>query len=234
MADVTLTYKGATIAELSESGSKTLRTAGKFCEADIGVEYDKPSGGNPYEKFNQFQVDNITSLRDPNITQLFSQAFAYRKALNHVYLPNFDTLNPANGSVRQFDGCGNLQSAVLPKIPSVTLAMFDGCAGLASADFGAACNRIEAAAFRNNRALNVLVLRGDTIVALANVNAFAGSPFANGGSGGTIYVPSALISAYQAATNWATVHGYGTITWAAIEGSIYETQYADGTPIPTE
>lgn len=45
MADVTLTYKGATIAELSDSGSKTLRTAGKFCEADIGVEYVKPSGG---------------------------------------------------------------------------------------------------------------------------------------------------------------------------------------------
>jgi len=45
MADVTLTYKGATIAELSDSGNKTLRTAGKYCEADIGVEYVKPSGG---------------------------------------------------------------------------------------------------------------------------------------------------------------------------------------------
>ena len=45
MADVTLTYKGATIAELNDSGSKTIRTAGKFCEADIGVEYVKPSGG---------------------------------------------------------------------------------------------------------------------------------------------------------------------------------------------
>ena len=46
MADVTLTYQGATIAELSDSGSKTIRTAGKFCEADIGVEYVKPSGGS--------------------------------------------------------------------------------------------------------------------------------------------------------------------------------------------
>lgn len=46
MADVTLTYKGTTIAELSESGNKTLRTAGKFCEADIGVEYVKPGGGS--------------------------------------------------------------------------------------------------------------------------------------------------------------------------------------------
>lgn len=45
MADVTLTYKGTTIAELNDSGSKTIRTAGKYCEADIGVEYVKPSSG---------------------------------------------------------------------------------------------------------------------------------------------------------------------------------------------
>ena len=46
MADVTLKYKGATIGELSESGSKTIETAGKYCEADISLEYVKPSGGN--------------------------------------------------------------------------------------------------------------------------------------------------------------------------------------------
>lgn len=45
MADVTLTYKGSTIAEMNASGSKTLKTAGKYCEDDIGVSYVKPSGG---------------------------------------------------------------------------------------------------------------------------------------------------------------------------------------------
>lgn len=45
MADVTLTYKGSTIAEINASGSKTLKTAGKYCEGDIGVSYVKPSGG---------------------------------------------------------------------------------------------------------------------------------------------------------------------------------------------
>lgn len=46
MADVTLKYKGDTIAELSESGSKTIETAGKYCEADILLEYVKSSGEN--------------------------------------------------------------------------------------------------------------------------------------------------------------------------------------------
>ena len=44
MADLTIKYKGNPIAELSESGTKTLKTAGKYCEDDISVEYSKPAG----------------------------------------------------------------------------------------------------------------------------------------------------------------------------------------------
>lgn len=46
MADVTITYKGANIATMDASGSKTLQTAGTYCEGDIGVEYVKPGGGS--------------------------------------------------------------------------------------------------------------------------------------------------------------------------------------------
>lgn len=45
MADVTIRYKGNTIAEMNEGGSKTLKTSGKYCEGDIGIEYVKSSGG---------------------------------------------------------------------------------------------------------------------------------------------------------------------------------------------
>lgn len=43
MADITISYKGATISEISASGTKTLKTAGKFCEDDIGILYVKPA-----------------------------------------------------------------------------------------------------------------------------------------------------------------------------------------------
>lgn len=46
-----------------------------------------------------------------------------------------------------------------------------------------------------------------------------------------VYCPSALISSYQTATNWKTRYDGGYITFHAIEGSQYETAYADGTPI---
>ena len=49
----------------------------------------------------------------------------------------------------------------------------------------------------------------------------------------TVYVPSALLSQYQAATNWAVGFANNSNMFQPIEGSIYETQYADGTPIPT-
>ena len=45
MADLTIKFKGQPIVEMTESGTKTLKTAGKYCEGDITVEYAKPAGG---------------------------------------------------------------------------------------------------------------------------------------------------------------------------------------------
>ena len=41
MADVEIKYKGALIAALDASGTKTLKTSGKYCEDDITVSYTK-------------------------------------------------------------------------------------------------------------------------------------------------------------------------------------------------
>ncbi len=41
---VTVKYKGSAVAELTESGTKTLKTSGKYCEADIVVENTKDGG----------------------------------------------------------------------------------------------------------------------------------------------------------------------------------------------
>lgn len=45
MADVVIKYKGSAIAEMSDSGSKTLATSGKYCEGDIVVEYEAKETG---------------------------------------------------------------------------------------------------------------------------------------------------------------------------------------------
>ena len=45
MADITLSYKGSTIATVSASGTTTLGTSGKYCEDDITLQYVRPGGG---------------------------------------------------------------------------------------------------------------------------------------------------------------------------------------------
>ena len=87
--------------------------------------------------------------------------------------------------------------------------------------------------------LTTLILRSTELCPCTNTGGFSGTPFKNGGSGGTIYIPKSLYDHlgdnsaddYQHASNWSTIYGWGTITWAKIEGSIYETKYADGTTI---
>lgn len=84
-------------------------------------------------------------------------------------------------------------------------------------------------AFFGNSALKTLIIRTTSICAVTN-SIFGNTPFASGGTGGTIYIPKSLYDHlgdgtsldYKAATNWSTYDGYGTITWAKIEGSIYE------------
>ena len=59
MADLTIKYKGQPITELSESGTKTLKTAGKYCEDDIKVEYAKPAGGGGGSGFAETIVTDV-------------------------------------------------------------------------------------------------------------------------------------------------------------------------------
>lgn len=109
-------------------------------------------------------------------------------------------------------------------------------------DLGETVTNFSTNALRNNTLLTTIVLRCTSRNGIwGGTGVFTDTPFASGGAGGTIYIPKALYdhlgdgssSDYLANTNWATINGYGTITWASIEGSQYEHYYADGTPIPS-
>lgn len=77
--DVVVSYAGDEIAALSDSGTKTLQTSGKYCTDDITISYTKPSGGGTTAvtcslNFNQiYYVDGTGTARiitngAPNIT----------------------------------------------------------------------------------------------------------------------------------------------------------------------
>lgn len=219
---------------------------------------DMPQYTFAKSKFTSFSAPNFKDKNLPahfirESTQLTSASFpllnksisAYTcygcSALTSFYAPNVITSEGYN-----FENCPSLLTLALPSLAKTGNSatgtnIAKGCTSLTAADIGGAV-RIDASAFMNCSSLNVLVLRkSNALTTLANVNAFSGTPFASGGTGGTIYIPKALYdhlgdnssSDYKAATNWATIEGYGTITWAKIEDSIYETKSVDGNDLPS-
>lgn len=111
MADVTLTYKGSTIAEMSDTGTKTLKTAGKYCEGDIGVNYVKPSSGGSDDLAIKMITGNgdITELPS-NLTEIQMFAFSHCENLKLTSLPSGITTIHQNA----FEDCSNLALTSLP------------------------------------------------------------------------------------------------------------------------
>lgn len=202
----------------------------------------------------------ITAVTGENVTYLGTYALTNCVALTSVHLPN---ANKTTGSClstfsgctaltaigaedlescytlgqAMFSKCTNLSVIVLPSAGTVGYQSTNLCSSLTAVDIGASMavsgGQIFSGAFGTADSLQTLILRRPAIYNLLNINAFAATPFKDGGAGGTLYVPQALIADYQAATNWSTILGYANNQILPIEGSIYETQYADGTPIPT-
>lgn len=170
----------------------------------------------------------LTKISAPNVEKLYTSAFEGCDNVESFYLPKADF---GSGATRIFWDCKKITAIALPSAANETVGQtFQNCLILATADLGN-CYKISPNTFINTPLLRTLILRkSDDVVQLANWNANGMGGIYNNPSASTIYVPSALVSSYQTATNWSTAYGAG-LTFSAIEGSIYETKYADGTPI---
>lgn len=183
-------------------------------------------GGDPYEVARHFVAMNLQEYVDEETTSIKNYAFMNISTLNKVIIHN------ATGTFQQAFLGTAVRYVAFPKITSVTNYNGSNNTPLYGLDF-AALSSLNSYAFTKNTGMKTLVLRRMSApVTLGNINVFSQTPFASGNAGGTLYVPAALIEAYQAATNWSVILAYSTNQILPIEGSIYETQYVDGTPIP--
>ena len=118
--------------------------------------------------------------------------------------------------------CSRLVDVTLPNLLSAPSAFLQGCYILEKIDFGK-LEQLGSQTFTNCNNLQTLIIRTNQVCSINNINAFSGTPFWSTGSGGTLYVPQALIASYQADTNWATVLAFNANNQiSAIEGSPYE------------
>lgn len=176
-------------------------------------------------------LNGCTNLETVNMPKVSSISGCDRFAQGCTKLTTVHLENCTDMGTNTFYNCTSLASVTFPKSTVFSGNNFYNCSSLQIADILASA-RINAGTFQNCTVLNKLIIRKTGSVAqLNNINAFASTPFASNGTGGTLYVPQALISSYQTASNWSTILGYPNNSIQAIEGSYYETHYADGTPI---
>ena len=192
------------------------------------IEDIETGGGDPYELARKMANATITEFVDDTITSLRARAFSECSALAAFRAHNVTSIGAS-----AFANSG-ITSIALPHVWYATYInyIFENCKKLTIADL--AGQSVNLGQFNGCVLLDTLILRRTSSnFTLGNINAFNNTPFASGKTGGTLYVPSTLIASYQSATNWSTILGYSNNRILPIEGSIYETMYGDGTPIPT-
>jgi hypothetical protein len=169
-----------------------------------------------------YYKDKITQAIAPNVTSVGEYAFDYCSGLTLVQMPNLTTTKVFSFGYIASTSC----IMVFPKLSACAARTF-ARGHIGTVDIGPNCSSLLADTFynnNNNAVVDVLILRhSGSVVTAATEDTIKGLR--------AVYVPSALISAYTSATNWATKISAGTITLQAIEGSQYENYYADGTPI---
>ena len=180
-----------------------------------------PSGVTSIGIYTFYGCTNLALTELPSgLTSIGTYAFYICTDLALTELPSGVTSIDAY----TFYGCTNLALTELPSgLTSIGNYAFRGCSGLQQLD-AQNVGTIGTNAFNSCSNLTELVLRkSGTACKLNNVSAFTSTPMRGaGGKSGTIYVPQALISTYQTATNWSTLYSAGYLTFAAIEGSEYE------------
>ena len=222
------------IAAIPSGGGDPNENLKKWAEGTLAT-VDLTGATTIIAHFRYIQDGNTFTVFAPDAITINGYAFAQSIKLTAIYCPVVQSV----GTQAFYNT--RLTTFVAPEYPNsndLSTNAFAGSSSLTVVDVGSP-RSIAASCFNGCSALNTLIIRGTEVTKLGNINAFNGTPFASGGTGGTIYIPKDLYDHlgdgtsrdYKAATNWSTVDGYGTITWAKIEGSIYETQYADGTPI---
>lgn len=150
---------------------------------------------------------------------LSAYAFYERSNVTKIELPNLQYLKE-----RCFYGCQNLKTLLLPGLVGYTYQyMAAGCTALVDVDIHGT-NFVSSYTFQNCTSLkkvdlhrvgtiatnafsgatkfDTLIIRTDTVPTLGGTNAFTNTKIKSGGTG-YIYVKSALLDAFKAATNWS-------------------------------
>ena len=183
-----------------------------------------PSSFRGCSQLTEIDLPNCTRVGQTSANTQDAYAFGNCSKLTKFNLPKLTNINGAYN----FANCGtasNKACIVLPSIVELGTNTFRS-GNFSAVDIGPSINSngIRANTFYAGVYDVVILRKTDGVVTAADANSILKLTTENNC---TIYVPSALISTYEATSPWSSA----TRTYVAIEGSIYETKYADGTAI---
>lgn len=167
MADLTIKFKGQPIVELSESGTKTLKTAGKYCEGDITVEYSKPAGGGggaiePYTEETYDSNGNLIAVVMHGHKNIRNKAFYECSSLASVTIGNSVTKIGENAFYR----CGITSVTIPDSVISIEAYAFQ-YSSLVSVTIGNSVTSIGGSAFHNCSSLKSVTMP-DSVTNIGN------------------------------------------------------------------
>ena len=220
-------YKCANLTSVKLSSATEVQTRA-FDGCSKLVSFDSPSVKvvNQYAFYNCTELTTVklssaTGLRDrafdgcsklesidaPSATVINTYAFNNCTNLVNVNLPSAISIE---GNV--FSWCTKLKKLNFPSLTSVGNTAIYKCLELESVDLPSVTS-IQGFAFYGCDSLKAVIMRGNTLCSLAGTTAFdytchftgavEGTYNPTGAKDGYFYVPSALLSQYQSATNWS-------------------------------
>lgn len=169
----------------------------------------------------------LISCDFPSIKVIGSEAFSQCSNLQNFTFNSIETLGGSS-----FRGT-KIQYVVAPNLSKLNTDVFYGLSSLRCLDIGN--KTIENATFSgyvfDHTSACITILRYNYVLPAVNGWFYQGCWLKNTSTPGTLYVWEDLIEDYQNHAIWGPLLASNNNQILPIEGSIYETQYGDGTPI---
>ena len=165
-------------------------------EKAVEVYNDKLKGTLSAYAF--YERSNVTKIELPNVQYLKERCFFGCQNLKTLLIPGLV------GYTYQYmaAGCTALVDVDIRGTSYVSSYTFQNCTSLKKVDLHSV-GTIGTSAFTGATKFQTLIIRTDTVPTLGGTNAFNNTKIKSGGTG-YIYVKSALLDAFKAATNWST------------------------------
>ena len=204
------------VLDISSGGEWTTKGLADGSEPNGDLDLEDCTTIAPYAFAHH---NNFTSVAGYSVSVIHLYAFQGCSGLQRISFPNIESAWEGAG---MFADCTALTSVDLPKLKSVANLVFARCRNLQFLDFPSLQRLNYSGVMRDCNKLNTLILRHSAVVPI-NGDVFANTPFTGyQGQTADLYVPQALISEYENATNWSALFANGYISIHAIEGSQYE------------